>query len=182
MRSIDPKSVGLSSAEAARRLAQYGPNDPTPAKRHLPLLNLTLQFANPPVIILFLASAVSALVGELLNATVILVVISVSVALNFVPTFRSQKGADLLRAAVASTAWVVRNGVFATVNRVDVVPGDVVRLRAGDLAAADARQLEAKDLHVQQSTLTGESMPVEKDFQAGDETDAPPRCCSKHRS
>jgi len=94
------------------------------------------------------------------------------VAVNFVQTFRSQQAADRLRATVAPTATVLRNGVFADVLRTSVVPGDVIRLSAGDLVPADARLLETKDLHVQESALTGESMPVEKAFKAGDESQA----------
>ncbi len=170
--SIEPSRAGLTSAEAAQRLAQYGPNDPAPKKQRSHLVELLLQFANPLVAILLLASIVSAFVGELVNSAIIIVIVSLSVAVNFVQTFRSQKAADRLRATVAPTATVLRDGVFLDVHRADVVPGDVVRLSAGDLVPADARLLEAKDLHVQQSALTGESMPVEKEFKAGDESEA----------
>jgi len=165
-------AVGLDAAEAARRLAQYGPNDPAPKKRRSHLVELLLQFANPLVAILLFASVVSAFVGELVNATIIIVIVSLSVAVNFVQTFRSQQAADRLRAAVAPTATVLRDGVFADVLRATVVPGDVIRLSAGDLVPADARLLETKDLHVQESALTGESMPVEKQAKAGDESQA----------
>ncbi len=163
---------GLTSAEAKQRLEEYGRNDPTPVKRSSHLVELLLQFANPLVAILLLASAVSAFAGELVNAAIIVVIVLLSVAVNFVQTFRSQKAADGLRAAVAPTATVLRDGVFSDIPRVDVVPGDVVRLGAGDLVPADARLLESKDLHVQQSALTGESMPVEKEAKPGDESDA----------
>ncbi len=135
-------------------------------------VELLLQFANPLVAILLLASIVSAFVGEFVNAAIIIVIVSLSVAVNFVQTFRSQRAADRLRATVAPMATVLRDSVFSEVHRADVVPGDVVRLSAGDLVPADARLLQAKDLHVQQSALTGESMPVEKEFKAGDESDA----------
>jgi Mg2+-importing ATPase len=169
--SID-SAAGLNSEEAARRLDQYGPNDPAPKKQRSHLVELLLQFANPLVAILLFASVVSAFVGELVNATIIIVIVSLSVAVNFVQTFRSQQAAARLRAAVAPTATVLRDGVFADVLRVTVVPGDVIHLCAGDLVPADARLLEAKDLHVQESALTGESMPVEKEFKAGDESHA----------
>ncbi|MDB4974835.1 MAG: magnesium-translocating P-type ATPase [Myxococcaceae bacterium] len=167
-----PSCTGLSSTEAARRLDQYGPNDPTPKKQRSHLVELLLQFANPLVAILLFASIVSAFVGELLNATIVIVIVFLSVAINFVQTFRSQRSADRLRATVAPTATVLRDGLFAEIHRVDVVPGDVVRLSAGDLVPADARLLEARDLHVQQSALTGESMPVEKNFKLDDASEA----------
>ena len=163
---------GLTSAEAARRLAQYGPNDPAPKKQRSHLVELLLQFANPLVAILLLASIASAFAGELVNAAIIIVIVSLSVAVNFIQTFRSQQAANRLRATVAPTATVLRDGAFSDVHRADVVPGDVVRLGAGDLVPADARLLAAKDLHVQESALTGESMPVEKEFKTGDETEA----------
>ncbi len=164
--------TGLTSAEAARRLADVGPNDPTPKKDRSHLVELLLQFANPLVLILLFASVVSVFVGELVNATIIVVIVSLSVSINFVQTFRSQRAADRLRATVAPTATVLRDGIFADIHRADVVPGDVIRLQAGDLVPADARLLASKDLHVQQSALTGESMPVEKEAVAGDDSEA----------
>jgi Mg2+-importing ATPase len=162
----------LGSAEAARRLAQYGPNDPAPKKHRSQLVELLLQFTNPLVAILLLASVVSTFVGEVVNAAIIFVIVSLSVAVNFVQTFRSHQAADRLRRTVAPMATVLRDGVFADVLRASVVPGDVIRLSAGDLVPADARLLETKDLHVQESALTGESMPVEKECKAGDESQA----------
>jgi Mg2+-importing ATPase len=170
--STEPAHAGLTTAEATRRLGQYGPNDPAPRKQRSHLTELLLQFANPLVAILLFASVVSAFVGELVNAAIIVVIVSLSVALNFIQTFRSQRAADHLRATVAPTATARRDGAFVEVHRVDVVPGDVIHLCAGDLVPADARLLSARDLHVQQSALTGESMPVEKEFVAGDTTDA----------
>ena len=163
---------GLTTTEAARRLEESGPNDPAPKEHHSQLLELASQFANPLVAILLLASVVSAFVGELVNAAIIVVIVSLSVALNFTQTFRSRKAADRLRATVAPTATALRDGAFVEVHRAEIVPGDLIRLGAGDLVPADARLLTAKDLHVQQSALTGESMPVEKEFKAGDESDA----------
>jgi Mg2+-importing ATPase len=163
---------GLTSAEAERRLRQYGLNETAPKNQRSHLVEFLLQFANPLVAILLLASIVSAFVGEVVNASIIVTIVSLSVALNFVQTFRSQKAADRLRATVAPMATVLRNGVFSDVHRAEVVPGDIIRLAAGDLIPADARLLETNDLHVQQAALTGESMPVEKQFKAGDESEA----------
>ena len=155
-------SAGLSGAEAARRLIQYGPNDPAPKKQRSQLVELLLQFTNPLVATLLFASVVSVFVGEIVNAAIIIVIVTLSVALNFLQTFRSQAAAERLRGTVAPTATVLRDGAFVDVPRASVMPGDVVRLSAGDLVPADARLLEATDLHVQESALTGESMPVEK--------------------
>jgi len=167
-----PGTAWLTSAEAARRLAEYGLNDPAPKQQRSQAVELLLQFANPLVAILLLASIVSALVGEFVSAAIVAVIVTLSVAINFTQTFRSQRAAERLRGAVAPTATALRDGVFSDIPRAHVVPGDVVRLSAGDLVPADARLLSAKDLHVQQSALTGESMPVGKEFKAGDESDA----------
>lgn len=154
------------------RQVQYGPNDPTPQRQRSHFAELLSQFANPLILILLLAGFVSAFVGEVVNAAIIVVIVSLSVVVNFIQTFRSLGAATRLRAVVAPTANVLRDGTFSDILRTEVVPGDVVRLRAGDLVPADARLVEAKDLHVQQSALTGESMPVGKASKAGDETDA----------
>lgn len=164
--------AGLTTAEVVRRQVQYGPNDPAPKRQRSHLAELLSQFANPLILILLLAGTVSAFVGEVVNAAIIVVIVSLSVAVNFIQTFRSLGAASRLRAVVSPTASVLRDGIFSDVPRTDVVPGDVIRLRAGDLVPADARLLEANDLHLQQSALTGESMPVEKEFKEGDETDA----------
>ena len=169
--SAAASQAGLTGEEAARRLAEVGPNDPAPKQKRSQLTELLLQFANPLVAILLFASVVSAFVGELVNAAIIIVIVSLSVAVNFV-TFRSQAAAERLRAAVAPTATALRDGAFKEVPRVSVVPGDVVRLCAGDLVPADARLLRTTDLHLQESALTGESMPVEKEAKAGDESPA----------
>ena len=106
------------------------------------------------------SSAISA------NAAIIFVIVLLSVTLNFVQTYRSSRAADRLREQVAPTATVLRDGDWQEFPRRDVVPGDVIRLSAGDLVPADAHLLEAKDLHVHEAMLTGESLPVEKEVGA----------------
>lgn len=155
-------STGLTSAEAARRLREYGPNDPAPKGQRRQLAMLVAQFANPLVVILLFASAVSVFVGEVVNASIIVGIVLLSVAMNFAQTFRSQRALARLRATVVPMATVLRDGAYREAPRAEIVPGDVVRLRAGDLVPADAQLLEANDLHVQESALTGESMPVER--------------------
>lgn len=167
-----PTPAGLTTAEAAQRLAQYGPNEPAP-KHHATALAAGLRFfANPLVIILLLASAVSFLVGEHLNGVIIATMVVLSVALNFFQTYRSQQAADRLRATVAPQATVCRDGRWQEIPRREVVPGDLIRLAAGDMVPADAQLLEERDLHVQEAALTGESLPVEKSVLPPDATGA----------
>lgn len=154
---------GLTSEEARRRLAEYGPNEPA-AARHVARFTQFLHFFNNPlVLILLIASLISAFVGDVVNAAIIMVVVLLSVTLNFVQTARSEHAAEQLRKQVALTATVLRDGKWIELPCREIVPGDVIRLRAGDLVPADAVLIEARDLHVNQAALTGESLPVEKD-------------------
>jgi P-type Mg2+ transporter len=159
-----PKTTpGLTSAEARERLERYGLNEPVAAHRWSALRELLGLFSNPLVVILLLAAFASFLLGDHTDAILIIVIVAISVAINFVQTYRSQVAAGKLRDQVAATATVQRDGTWRDIPRNEVVPGDVVRLAAGDLVPADARLLESKDLYVQQSALTGESGPAEKE-------------------
>jgi Mg2+-importing ATPase len=156
-------SQGLTSGEARRRLSVEGPNEPAAIlHRDSGLREILPYLANPLVVILLIASGVAFVVGEELNALIIALMVALSVALNFIQTFRSRKAAEALREQVAPTARVVRDGIETTVPRREIVSGDIVMLAAGDLVPADAALLEARDLHVQEAALTGESLPVEK--------------------
>lgn len=164
--AVEEADFGLSSTEAARRLIEVGPNDPTSVRRAAILVQLLGFFSNPLVIILLVASAISAALGELLSAAIIAIIVLLSVALNFFLSYRSLQAAERLRETMAPTATVRRDAVWKEIPRREVVPGDVIRLSPGDLVPADAHLLEAHDLHVQEAALTGESLPVEK--HAGD--------------
>jgi P-type Mg2+ transporter len=104
--------------------------------------------------------------GQATDAAIITVIVFSGVAINFWPTYRSQRAADRLRASVTATATVQRDGVWREVPVREVVPGDVIRLSAGDLVPADVRLTASRDLSVQESSLTGESLPVDKHAQA----------------
>ena len=153
---------GLSSQDAAERFSKYGPNDPAPAKRGAAVIELLLLFVNPLVVILLIASVVSSILGSAKDAVIILVMVLLGVSINFVQTYRSQRAIDKLRANVTPTATVLRDGRWQEINRHEVVPGDIVRMSAGDLVPADGQLLESHDLYVQQAALTGESLPAEK--------------------
>ncbi len=160
--ALELKSKGLTQTEAKRRLAQYGLNEPTTAKRAAPLWQLLILFANPLAIILLGASVLSIALGEVINASIIVTMVLLSVALNFIQTYRSQKAVDSIRKEVAPTANVLRDGEWIEIQRREIVPGDVIKLAAGDMVPADAELIQSRDLHVQQAALTGESLPVEK--------------------
>jgi P-type Mg2+ transporter len=155
--------AGLTSQEAQARLIQYGPNDPTAAKGRPGIVELLLLFLNPLVVILLIAAALAGFLGELVDASIIVVMVVIGIAVNFFQTYRSHLAIERLRSQVAPTATVLRDGNWQEVPRRSVVPGDVVRLSAGDLVPADAHLLVSRDLYVQQAALTGESLPAEKD-------------------
>ena len=154
--------AGLTSDEAARRLAQYGPNEPVRIRRFSALTQLLRLFANPLVVILLVAALLSALLGQRADAGIIVTIVLLGVGLNFWQTFRSGRAAEQLKASVMPTATVMRDGRWQEIHLRDVVPGDLFRLSAGDLIPADARLVESRDMAVQQSALTGESLPVDK--------------------
>jgi Mg2+-importing ATPase len=169
---------GLSSTEARRRLSRFGPNELITGRRSGAVVQILLLFANPLAIILLIASLISALLGEVLNASIIAVMVLLSAALNFTQTFRSQRAAERLRLQVAPTATALRDGEWREVSRREIVPGDVIRLLAGNLVPADARLIQARDLHINQAALTGESLPVEKEAAAADSI---PQSSDEHR-
>ena len=152
-----PDSHGLTSAAAAQRLRQDGPNALGAEGRRGPLAVLASQFASPLVLILIAASLVSIAVGDRVEAGIILAIVAMSALLGFVQEARSEAAVAALQARLALRASVMRDGKQQEIPIHDVVVGDVVVLGAGDIVPADARLLEANHLFVDESSLTGES-------------------------
>jgi Mg2+-importing ATPase len=152
----------LSGAQAKARLARFGPNLFRERSGKSLLLQYLMRFKNPLVIILLVASAVSAFTGEVTNFLIISCIVLMSVTLDFVQEYRASAAAEKLKLSVSLRATVMRDGQPQEVALSKVVPGDVVLLAAGDLIPADGRVLEAQDFFVKQALLTGESYPVEK--------------------
>jgi Mg2+-importing ATPase len=160
--------VGLTAQEAEARLSRFGPNDPASTRRGAFAFELLHLFLNPLVIILLVASVISAFLGQKIEAELIFVIVVFSVTIDFVQTYRSQRAIQRLQEHVSLTATALRDGRWQEIKRQEIVPGDIVRLSAGDLVPADGQLLEARDLYVQQAALTGESMPAEKEVRAGE--------------
>ena len=154
---------GLTGEEARKRLAQYGPNETATVKRAGVVKQILVSLASPLVLVLLAASFVSAALGDPTDAFIIIAIVLFSTGLDFYQTRRSQQAADKLQSQVALTATILRDGNWIEVVRREVVPGDVIRLSAGDLVPADARLIEERDLHANQAALTGESLPAEKE-------------------
>ncbi len=150
-------SGGLTSAEAAQRLRQDGPNALGSEGRRGPLAVLISQFASPLVLILVAASVVSVVVGDRVEAGIILAIVVMSALLGFVQEARSEAAVAALQARLALRATVLRDGKRQEIPIHDVVRGDVVILGAGDIVPADARVLDANHLFIDESSLTGES-------------------------
>jgi len=153
---------GLDEAEAARRLAEHGPNVLRPRRERALALQFISRFGNPLVVLLLAAATISAFTGDVPSFVIIAVVVALSVTLDFVQEYRAGRAAERLKQSVAVRATVVRDGLALDLPRDQVVPGDVVQLRPGSMVPADGVLLEARDLFVNQALLTGEAFPVEK--------------------
>ncbi|HEV2362896.1 MAG TPA: HAD-IC family P-type ATPase [Caulobacteraceae bacterium] len=160
--AVGGNETGLSSAEAASRLKAFGRNDAATPRRPGALVRFAGRFANPLVAILLFASALSALTGDVASFVVVAAIVVLSVSLDFLQESRAQEAVDALRAQVALRAMVTRDGRETSLPVAELVPGDIVRLAAGDLVPADGLVLEARDFFLNQALLTGESYPVEK--------------------
>jgi len=155
-------ATGLSQEEAEQRLEKYGANAVAQEEGHSWRNLLFMAVLNPLVILLSLLAVLSAVTGDLRAAIVMLLMVVLGVALRFVQEARADTAAAKLKAMISVTATVFRDGKLREIALAELVPGDVVRLAAGDMIPADVRILTCKDLFIIQASLTGESMPVEK--------------------
>lgn len=159
---LNTSTQGLTSTEAKRRRTLYGANRLDDRPRGLLFVQFLRRFANPLTLVLLGAAAISATAGEISSFVVIVVIVLLSVTLDFLQEQRAGKAVEALRERVALTVQIMRDGMVASVKSAEIVPGDLVLLSAGDLVPADCRLLEARDLFVNEALLTGESLPVEK--------------------
>jgi Ca2+-transporting ATPase len=162
---VDQKA-GLSSTEAAQRLATYGPNEIAAAGRGGPLRVFLRQFLDVMVALLAGAAVISALVGEWTDAGLIGVIVVANAVIGFAQEWRAEKALESLRKLSQPIARVRRDGQTRSIAATALVPGDIVELTAGDIAPADARLLQAVELEADESPLTGESLPVSKSTSA----------------
>src|SRR5271165_2985374 len=154
--------AGLATAEVQSRVARYGPNTAVTVKHSPPWLKFLARFRNPLVIILLVASGLSAATGDVASFLIVVTIVTISMTIDFVQEVRAQNAVEALRQSVAVQATVRRDGANLSVPIDQLVPGDVVELIAGDLVPADSRLLESRDLFINQALLTGEPYPAEK--------------------
>lgn len=153
---------GLTADEAARRLERFGPNVLPKFRRHGPLIRFLLQFHHPLIYVLLAATAVTASLGEWVDACVIFAVVFVNAVMGFIQESRAEAALDALASMMTTEARVRRDGQTLRIPSEDIVPGDVVLLESGDKIPADLRLARIRELRVDESALTGESLPVEK--------------------
>jgi P-type Mg2+ transporter len=155
--------AGLDTAEAQSRSKTFGLNDAATVKRSPLWVQFLSRFRNPLVIILLVASGLSAATGDVASFLIVVTIVMMSMTLDFVQEVRAQNAVEALRRSVAVQATVRRNGTSISVPIDQLVPGDIVELIAGDLVPADSRLLESRDLFINQALLTGEPYPAEKE-------------------
>ena len=180
LKELGSQLGGLSEAEADSRLKQFGTNEIAREKRQSALMRLLSNVKNPLVLLLTALGVLSFLTGDLRATVVIFVMVVLGVVLRFFQEMRADNAAEKLKAMVSNTATVVRDGKEAEVSLKMLVPGDIIRLAAGDMVPADVRVLSAKDLFLNQAALTGEALPVEKKADAGVRRRSEPAGTAQH--
>src|SRR5450830_1020603 len=162
LKELGSQLDGLSEAEADSRLKQFGTNEIAREKHQSALMRLMGNIKNPLVLLLLALAVLSYLTGDLRAMVVIFVMVVLGVVLRFFQEMRADNAAEKLQAMVSNTATLVRGGKEEEVSLKMLVPGDIIRLAAGDMVPADVRVLAAKDLFLNQMALTGEALPLEK--------------------
>lgn len=154
---------GLSTEEAIKRSKIFGYNEIAAAKKRHPFLKFLSYFKNPLILILIGAALVSGITGEIHSTVIILSMVVLSVFLNFYQERKSDKAADKIARRLAINAQIWRDGKNQELNTKYIVPGDIISLAAGDIVPADGKIIAADDFFLNESSLTGESLPIEKD-------------------
>src|SRR3989338_2068435 len=159
---LESRPGGLSDSEATERLEKYGPNEIVEKKKTPAIIQFLKQFTEVLIIILLVAIAVSAALGEYLDASVIFAIVILNAVMGFLHERKAEKAVEAPKKMLVSKAKVLREGSVKLVESRSLVPGDVLILEAGERITADCRLMEALHLKVNESVLTGESVPVEK--------------------
>lgn len=165
LRELGTSSDGLSSAEADVRLRRFGPNVAVGTVRQHLLRKLAKRVGEPLVLVLLIAAIVSGATGDWPSAAIVFAIVAASICLDLLQEHKAERTMDALKRSVAVTAQVRRDGKFVELPVGDLVPGDIVALHGGDLVPADGMILSATGTLVDESVLSGEAFPVEK--QAG---------------
>jgi Mg2+-importing ATPase len=154
--------AGLSDEIIEQKTEEFGLNEPAKKKKRNILLQILLKFANPLVVVLLIIATSSLFLNNKIGAYLVYLMAFTSVILTFIQEYKANREAEKLIEMVSSTATVSRNNEIKEIKIKELVPGDIVHLSAGDMIPADLRIISCKDLFINQASLTGESIPVEK--------------------
>ncbi len=159
---LETSEQGLSSSEAKARLDKYGYNKIESKKRISPFVLFLQQFNNPVIWILIAASLISAVLGEMIDFYVILVILIANAVIGFIQEYKAENAIEALKKMASLKAIVVRDGDEIEINAEELVPGDIILLSPGEKVPADSRIISLNNLQTQEAALTGESLPVKK--------------------
>ncbi|MCI2424696.1 cation-translocating P-type ATPase [Candidatus Acetothermia bacterium] len=160
--SLNASSDGLSQKEAQKRLSQFGPNELAKKKKISPWLLLLEQFKNYLILILLIATVISAIQGKEGEAILIFAIVLLAGILGFIQEYKAERAMEALKRMAAPTASALRDGKETEIAARELVPGDIILLRTGDRIPADARLIESVNLRTEEAPLTGESAPIDK--------------------
>lgn len=158
------KETGLTESEAKARIEKYGKNELEAESKKPFIQKLKDQILDPMIIILLVASIVSFVVGEKLDATIIIAIVVVNAFLSIYQEGKAEEAIEALQKMSSPKAKIIRDGETVEVDSTTLVPGDIIVLETGDIVPADLRLIESSNLKIDESSLTGESVPVEKDY------------------
>ena len=159
---LGTSSQGLSSQEAEQNLNIYGTNELARKRKRSGIVSFLLHFKSPLIIILLFAAGLAGATGDVADFSIIVAIVLISVVIDHYQESKAENAAELLKEKVSTTATVLRDKIKKELKLSQIVPGDIVYLSAGDISPADSRIISGKDLFINQSSLTGESFPVEK--------------------
>lgn len=160
--TVASSSAGLTSEEVLKRRAEFGPNELEEKAKKPAWILFISQFKDFMILVLMAAAVISGLIGDMTDAIIILVIVILNSILGFVQEYRAEKAMEALKKMATLTAQVLRDGDAVSLPSSEIVPGDIVLLEAGNAVPADLRLTETHTLRVDESALTGESVPVDK--------------------
>lgn len=155
-------NTGLSSAKVTENLKKYGPNALEEGDKKSMLSKIIEQFTDPMIIVLLVAAVLSGIVGELIDSVIILAIVILNAALSIYQEGKAEEALAALQKMASPTAQVIRDGKEQSIPSSDLVPGDIVKLETGDIVPADLRLFDSHNLKIDESSLTGESVAVDK--------------------
>lgn len=167
LKELNTSLKGLTDEEVEMRIEEYGYNEVGGETKKSPFLKLIENFKNPLVLLLAVLALISYITGDIRAAIIMLVMVALGVMLQFIQEIKADESVEKLKSMVNTTATVIRAGIQREVSLNMIVPGDIIHLASGDMIPADIQLITSKDLFVNQSVLTGESLPVEKNVIEG---------------